>query len=309
MMNAVAFALALARAGGEVLDEFESNPPDELFHYTDTAGLIGILAGKGELWATDARCMNDTDELTKGTSLLNRVLAANETHPAHALLARLLAHPAYVSGLVFVASFSSKRDLLSQWRAYADNGAGFSIGFRSAELNKLTIDGKKICAHLIRVEYQPKAQELRAQRLINRILQTLEAIAGETCDDCDEQLFATALGLVLRTFSASCKNIGFEEEAEYRLVVLFNQDPLLAPGAKPQLTMPVCHFRVGRYGVTPFLKLRFPEDVLTHGLSRIVIGPRCTAPETEQKLRVLLANAGVRYWSKFPIERAVATYR
>src|SRR5688500_5904303 len=123
MMNSVTLALALARAGGDVLDEFESSPPDELFHYTDTAGLIGILSGKGELWATDARCMNDTDELTKGDLLLKQAIEANETHPAHALLVRLLRHPAYISSVVFVTSFSSKHDLLSQWRAYADDGA------------------------------------------------------------------------------------------------------------------------------------------------------------------------------------------
>ena len=140
-------------------------------------------------------------------------------------------------------------------------------------------------------------------------MDTLEPHAGQRHGDQDEQLLATALGLVLSTFTAGSKNIGFAEETEHRLVVRSNQDPLLASGAKPELTMPLCHFRAGRYGVTPFIKLHFPDDVLTHALSRIVIGPRVTSPDTEQKLRALLANAGVTGWSKFPIERARATYR
>jgi hypothetical protein len=72
---------ALARAGDEVLKQFSSDVPDELFHYTDAAGLIGILANKGELWASDARCMNDTRELEHGNELLRQALRENETHP------------------------------------------------------------------------------------------------------------------------------------------------------------------------------------------------------------------------------------
>jgi len=308
-MNSLNLSIALARAGGEVLDEFDSGTPEELFHYTDTAGLIGILSGKGELWATDVRCMNDTDELALGTSLLHRAIQNQATHPAQALLARLLQHPAYVSGIVFTISFTSERDQLSQWRAYANDAAGFAIGFRSAELTKLTLDGKEIAKYLVRVEYKPAAQELQAQRLIQRMLETLCPLVGRTLDDQDEQLLATALGLVLVTFAAASKNCGFVEEAEHRLVLRSNQDPILPPGAKPQLTMLRCNFRAGRYGLTPFVKLHFPEDGLTQTLSRIVIGPRAKSPDTEQKVRALLANAGVRNWSKFPIDRAVATYR
>lgn len=308
-MNVIGYMAALARAGGEVLDEFDSGPPDELFHYTDAAGLVGVLAGKGELWATDVRCMNDTNELTLGTSLLNETIRARAAHVAQPLLARLLTHPAYVSGFLFATSFSSKSDLLSQWRAYADNGSGFALGFRSAELNKLTLEGKELPKYLVRVEYRPRAQERRAQTLIDRLLETLAPLASGSLDDQDDQLLATALGLTLPTFAAASKNLGFEEEAEHRIVLRSYQDPLLAPGAKPGLTMPSCRFRAGKYGITPYVKLRFPDGILTQALSRIVIGPRAISPDTEQKLRALLANAGVKAWSTFPIERAVATYR
>lgn len=37
----------------------------------------------------------------------------------------------------FITCFSSFGDILSQWRAYADDGAGFSIGFKRAELERL----------------------------------------------------------------------------------------------------------------------------------------------------------------------------
>ena len=216
---------------------------------------------------------------------------------------------AFLSGIVFTASFSSKRDLLSQWRAYADNGAGFALGFRSAGLRELRFDGHKVVESLVRVEYKADVQNLRAQRLVDRILEKLEPLAQRALDAQDEQMLATALGLVLTTASAASKNSGFEEEAEHRLVLRSHQDPILAVGASPSLTMPICQFRSGKYGVTPFLKLRFPDGMLTGALSRLVIGPRVAAPDSEQKVRALLANAGVQNWSTFPIERAMTSYR
>ncbi|WP_431273652.1 DUF2971 domain-containing protein [Variovorax ureilyticus] len=308
-MNTASIAFALARAAGEAMDEFESGEPDEVFHYTDAGGLIGILAAKGELWATDVRCMNDANEMTHGNVLLQKAIEERRGDPACTLLSGLLEHPAFLSGIVFTTSFSSERDLLSQWRAYADNGAGFALGFRSAGLKELTLDGNRVVQSLVRVEYGADVQRLRAQRLVNGILEKLEPLGQRTLDAQDEQMLATALGLVLTAASAASKNSGFEEEAEHRIVLRSHQDPLLALDASPSLTMPVCQFRSGKYGITPFLKLRFPDGMLTRALSRIVMGPRVAAPDSEQKVRALLANAGVQNWSTFPIERAMTSYR
>jgi hypothetical protein len=72
------------------------------------------------------------------------------------------------------------------------------------------------------------------------------------------------------------------------------------------MTTVIARNEAAGYGLTPSVKLRFPDGSLTEALSRIVVGPRVTSPDTEHKVRALLANAGVRYWSKFPIERALA---
>src|SRR5262245_35461511 len=93
-------AIQITRVADEVLGE-DAEIPHELFHYTDTSGLIGILGGKGELWATDTRCLNDTGELKLGLELLDQAIQAQAEHPSGSLLARLLKHPAYVSGAIF----------------------------------------------------------------------------------------------------------------------------------------------------------------------------------------------------------------
>jgi hypothetical protein len=309
MVLPLGIAVALTHAGTEVLDEFETDTPVELFHYTDTAGLIGILQNKGELWVTDVRCLNDTDELALGYRLVEQAIQARSTHPAHGLLTRLLAHPAYVSGLVFTTSFSAEPDLLSQWRAYTGDGAGFAIGFVSATLSGLELDGRQVPLNVLRVDYDPRAQAARAARLVDKCLEVLQSVEGQQQDHQLDQFLVMALGLLLPAFAATCKNPGFTEEREYRVVVRSHQDPLLSAGAEPQLTMPICSFRAGRHGITPFIKLRFPADTLTAAISRIVVGPRNAAPDTEAKLRVLLANAGVRPWSAIPVEWSATTYR
>jgi hypothetical protein len=309
MAQAFDTAKSLTRACGEVFDSFNAAPPPEVFHYTDTVGLIGILQNRGELWATDVRCMNDTRELTLGYCLLKAAIDERSNHQAYAILSPLMSHPAYKAGIVFATSFSEERDLLSQWRAYADNGMGFAVGFLSDRLSDLRLDGKNPLHKLMRVEYDLDTQKRRAGQLVDQALESLTVMITKVLDHQDEQLLTVALGLILPTFAATCKNVGFAEEKEYRIVLRSHQDPILPPGVGPRLTAPQCRFRAGRYGITPYVKLRFPEGVLTQAISRIVIGPRAVTHDTEQKVRMLLANAGVKNWSEFPIDRAVATYR
>jgi hypothetical protein len=308
MSKIVSLSVALAKAGGTVLDEYGSSS-GELFHYTDTTGLIGILKSQGELWATDVRCMNDTDEFTLGHRFIEQALKDRTAHPSHKLLARLLSHPSYVSPLVFSISFSEDRDLLSQWRAYTDNGAGFSVGFDHASLDTLSFEGKPAIKHMVKVMYDRHRQEECAGRLVESVLNTLAPLANETLTAQDDQFLVMALGLLVPTFAVMCKNPAFSEEREHRVVLRTHQDPLLPAGLGAHPTKPRCSFRAGKYGITPYLPLRFPDEGLTNALTRIVIGPRDPGLDTPDKLRTLLANAGVKGWTTFPIERAIATYR
>lgn len=126
--------------------------PPILYHYTDAAGLAGILnpswdiedpdkgpARPAKLWASDVRHMNDTQALLFGAApLVARLRSAAADSPptpqwAAALdqLATAFSNPDVFAWKLrcFAAAFCASGDLLSQWRGYAGGVGGFAIGF------------------------------------------------------------------------------------------------------------------------------------------------------------------------------------
>src|SRR5215831_7747290 len=122
---------------GRALDARQ--PPPIIYHYTNDAGLRGILES-GKLWLTDIFNLNDPSELSHGFSHAVSILS-NKAADGH-LWTKVFA-PAFeklgtqrlqASAHFFVCSFSSSGDELGQWRAYADNGRGYTLGFDTKAL-------------------------------------------------------------------------------------------------------------------------------------------------------------------------------
>jgi hypothetical protein len=132
-----------------------SDGPDVLYHYTDAAGLLGIVQ-TGALWVTDAEYLNDAQELQFGRPELRDALmraadnlclkGAEDEGPScsRATIMReaathlasggfFLDKPAHAA---YVACFCEDGDLLSQWRGYGPLG-GFAIGFHRSSLAAL----------------------------------------------------------------------------------------------------------------------------------------------------------------------------
>jgi Protein of unknown function (DUF2971) len=121
-----------------------------LYHYTDARGLKGIIES-GTIWFTDYRHMNDPSELVHGMEFAHLVANdpdLNADQRVEAFLktfSGMFKHAKFQATLdFFIASFSRSRDELGQWRAYADNGRGFAIGFspRIFSITNKRPDGK-----------------------------------------------------------------------------------------------------------------------------------------------------------------------
>jgi hypothetical protein len=122
-------------------------PPPVIYHYTNDVGLRGILE-TGQLWLTDIFSLNDPSELSHGFSHAIKVMherTANGPPESKAFAKKFAAYPLLEiqeSTPFFMCSFSSCGDDLGQWRAYADNGRGYALGFDAKALEAgFTRDG------------------------------------------------------------------------------------------------------------------------------------------------------------------------
>jgi Protein of unknown function (DUF2971) len=119
----------------------EQPPPKLIYHYTDDKGLYGILS-TGKIRFTDIFRLNDPSELKHGVgqavNLLKQMAenAPREVQEFSEPLASFLNSNLEGIANLFVCSFSTADDELGQWRAYADDGRGYALGFDAASLER-----------------------------------------------------------------------------------------------------------------------------------------------------------------------------
>jgi hypothetical protein len=201
--------------------------PRYLYHYTNGAGLEGILKS-GSFWATHYRYLNDTSEMLLGVDLFHEVVAeakAKISHPiASEFLQRLRLHDERAPH-VYMVCFCEKLDLLNQWRVYANNN-GFALGFEICEL--YAPDGRAPAmdyhgCSLLKVEYD---RTKRRKELLDTVLLIVDAfnrheadisegIRGEAIDRAITITLVGVLPMIL-----SFKHRAFDVEHEWRLVQL-----------------------------------------------------------------------------------------
>lgn len=111
-----------------------------LYHYTSNAAFLSIIKNR-ELWATDLTLSNDRLEGSWIRRILCEQWATNEKTKSHMqALIELLDRINTITGALGVC-LSTERDSLSQWRSYADDGAGVCVGFDSDYLATLSPPG------------------------------------------------------------------------------------------------------------------------------------------------------------------------
>jgi len=138
------------RQADEIVNSFawkldEKPPPSLIYHYTDGEGLRGILESGG-LWLTDIFNLNDPTELRHGLKHAVEILKQRaEKGPREIKVFSEIFQKMEHDGLeqiahYFVCCFSKDGDDLGQWRAYADNGRGYAIGFDGVLLVQAFVD-------------------------------------------------------------------------------------------------------------------------------------------------------------------------
>ena len=257
---------------------------DRIHHYTDLAGLAGIV-GSQDLWLTNARFSNDDEEMTHGYGVVRTVI---EQRLAGALLPgekecleelqRLLADPE--AEAVYICCFCQDGDLLSQWRGYGANGSGVSLAFDPAGFSFVTgPDSPRFgLVRLWSVFYDDPIQ----RNLVNEAI-----LFGLQFPGTPEQQARRAADAI-RFFLPTFKNARFKEENEIRLI--FTPDPNCNPPPPPP------DFRVARGMLVPYYRLQVLQGNRSapHPLPMraLRVGPSVSKGLNAQAARMLLAKAG-----------------
>lgn len=300
MLDFKASDAALAEASlriGESRKHVQATPPPLLFHYTNAAGMRGIL-DSSRLWATNYRFLNDASEVSYAmalfTSVVQEQLANCDSDVVAEFLGRTLRTANAFEGMFdcYVACFCERDDLLNQWRVYAEAGGGYALGFHSREIGLRAGELQPSQDFMLRkVLYEEKLQRQLLSEVLSVAAETLHAATkGVSVADANN-LIARCCQFV-RAESADyliCfKHPAFSVEEEWRLC------HVVGPGEDDHVL-----FRDGAYGLTPYVSLDPSPMAGVHmdrlPLARITHGPVSDPRNVRFALEKLLRTKGYAF--------------
>jgi hypothetical protein len=257
---------------------------DLLYHYTSSNVFASILA-RPCLWLSGRWNQNDSNEgRVFGRHL--RDLASKHsiaTDKVEAILSSLESLESYVS------CFSANGDLLSQWRGYASNATGVSIGFRREALISLV---KGDTMSLLRpVTY---ADEL-----------------AELCDETRDLMLALlrSTGTPRQPFLMSAakvmweiKNRAFSEEAETRLIFTAPSEPGSLPIQLKSGATVTRKYRAVDTGIREYCEINM-DNIMPDAIGEVILGPRSDSHIDVVKRMLAAVNSGAL------VRCSSATYR
>lgn len=170
---------------------------------------------------------------------------------------------------IFLISFSEKGDVLSQWRAYANDGAGVSIGFSKAFLERIENTGLKL------ITYGPPSSSIKEE--IDNFLAN-----GKAKD---------ALNILIDN-APLIKNPAFSEEKEWRLL---QSSPYSENKVK---------WRSSRNRLVPYVELELGNSTNINPIDEIILGPKNETPENY--IKDFMESIG---FSGVTIKKSKASYR
>lgn len=267
-----------------VFDEVSpGHVPATLHHYCSTETFLAIVASKS-IRLSALSMSNDSEEGRLVLRLTEKLGEATKTHPA--VLASLKAHwnevVAANEGLGFC--LSERGDLLSQWRGYAAQGRGVSIGFSTEFLKRMSLadEADQHFATLERVEYGEGQQLHEYGPTFRALVGAIEEAQGylQYGEVSITEKLKTALNRKLRPWTRKIytfKNDGFAEEREWRMLAL-----LTAEGQE------ACAYRAVDDKIVAFRELRLDAEAVPAIVS-VTLGPKHVTP-VDQVERMLLRH-------------------
>lgn len=257
------------------LETLESQKlPPIIYHYTNDVGLRGILES-GQLWLTDIFSLNDPSELIHGFSHAINVLRSRVANgsPESKIFAKNFAAFAQQAAIpktahFFMCSFSSCGDDLGQWRAYADNGRGFALGFDAKALEDgFTKKGGTPIPNnsTFHITYNDAQLVEIHRQIIRKMFDLISLPRGRGLQDSAINVYMAELQMLL-TLHALQTSLFFKHEAyanerEYRFLQIYKAN-----------VPPAVKLRARPYSLVKYREFDW-RSVAAASLKHVVVGP------------------------------------
>jgi hypothetical protein len=276
---------------GAIDDSIKPGPSTTLYHYTSQNGLQGILRAKC-IWASHVRHLNDLTEYSLAFKLAEAMIESddsiNKTFPKMPALLKCLRNRAKNLN-VYVTSFSEHSNKLSQWRGYCQDGIGYSIGFSPQTLLRTCANllPQGITSLLTKCVYKESDIEPHIKNSLDRLKELLSKSVclspAEGTALLKDLLYRFTMAVAMR--AARLKHEGFEEEHEWRLVVIE-----FPPHSIPQ---EMVGFHTGRSSLVPHIEIPLFQVDSHLELDRIITGPSPHPDDSVNAVRILLGKHSI----------------
>jgi len=277
--------------------EFKPTKNEIIYHYCDTNAFHSICTNR-KLWFNDLFSMNDSLEIHWGYSIWEEAASLKMEKYGKEFLDEIdeILHFSGFQGLLLANCFSTNGDVLSQWRAYANDGKGYVIGFDAKELLNLPVKA-------LEVSYDKEQQIEEASAVIDMLYLIKQ-------DNLEEfKTYCYLFGYDLSSF----KNPAFIEEKEIRLVHLLDFKrsnkslKLVDEGGiyfGEEKKGEEVKFRIKEDIPTPYIELNFSNNGKTNPIKEVIIGPKNSVKETA--ISIFLETIGIE---NVIIGKSKASYR
>lgn len=161
----------------------------------------------------------------------------------------------------YIFCLSKEKDVLSQWRSYANDGKGVAIGF------DVDFIERHYSLYGIDVIYnQEKQYDILSKKISDSVLMKLN---NAVKNGNREEIHRKSIILVsyILQDAIMCKNPAFQEEKEYRLYCGYN--------VKDEKSISDIKFKTNDCSIIPFRELCF-KGVEYEVIKNIVVGPKST---------------------------------
>lgn len=252
-----------------------------IYHYCNVESFKAIIENK-TLWLSSVYNLNDYKEIHWIKDKIFKKIKISSTKDN--FLKYKCFEELYSNQLpnVYIASFSEGSDLLSQWRAYANDGYGVAIGFNSDYFKENNM------VQTSSVLYNEESQE----KQIDLILKPLEQVDNEI-DTQSTKFIEVCKAIItdINNLSAKSKNELFKEEQEVRLI----HNPKITNDKKNkkfifEKNLSEMMFRAVCGNLIPYFELKFNEKKKIPAILEIIKGPKNKF--INEEIQIFLSNNG-----------------